>query len=77
MWDWAVRALGVFWFAGGMVTLRALRLDRTLDGMFAGLGRGFGRHDVVRASLLALGAVLTVEFAHRLHKPLGVSDRGR
>lgn len=59
MWDWAVRALGVFWFAGGMVTLRALRLDRTLDGMFAGLGRGFGRHDVVRASLLALGAVLT------------------
>ncbi|MDK9697241.1 MAG: hypothetical protein OEL76_12690 [Siculibacillus sp.] len=59
MWDWAVRALGVFWFAGGMITLRALHETRGLDGMIAALSGGVRRRDVVRAALLTLGAVLT------------------
>ena len=59
MWDWAVRALGAFWFVGGLVTFRALRQSRVLDGMFAALVGGVRRRDVVRAELLTLGAVLT------------------
>ncbi len=59
MWDWAIRALGVFWFAGGLVTLAALRRTRGLDGMIAVLSGGVRRRDVVRAGLLTFGAVLT------------------
>lgn len=59
MWDWAVRALGVFWLVGGLVTLRALRQTRGLDAMIAALAGGVRRRDVVRAELLTLGAVLT------------------
>lgn len=60
MWEWAVRALGVFWFVGGMMTLRALRMDRALDTMFAAIRGGIAGKDLVRASLLGFGAVLTV-----------------
>lgn len=59
MWDWAVRALGVFWLAGGLATLGALRRTRGLDGMIAALSGGVRTRDVVRAGLLTLGAVLT------------------
>ncbi len=59
MWDWAVRALGVFWFAGGLVTLQAMRRSRVLDVMLAVLSGGVRPRDVVRAGLLTLGAVLT------------------
>lgn len=60
MWEWAVRALGVFWFVGGMMTLRALRMDRALDTMFAAIRGGIAGKDLVRASLLGFGGVLTV-----------------
>ena len=60
MWEWGFRALGVFWFVGGMMTLRALRMDRTLDTMFAAIRGGVAGKDLVRASLLGFGAVLTV-----------------
>jgi hypothetical protein len=60
MGEWAVRALGVFWFVGGMMTLRALRMDRALDTMFAAIRGGIEGKDLVRASLLGFGAVLTV-----------------
>lgn len=59
MWEWAVRALGVFWFVGGMMTLRALRMDRALDSMFAAIKGGVAAKDLARASLLGFGAVLT------------------
>jgi hypothetical protein len=59
MWDWAVRAAGVFWFAGGLVTLRALRQSRTLDTVFAAIGGGVATRDLVRAGILAVGAVAT------------------
>ena len=59
MWEWGFRALGVFWFVGGMMTLRALRMDRALDGMFAAIKGGVAGKDLVRAALLGFGAVLT------------------
>lgn len=59
MWEWAVRALGVFWFAGGLVTLRALAQARVLDVALAALGGGVRPKDVVRAGLLGGGAILT------------------
>ena len=59
MWELAVRALGVFWFAGGLVTLQAMRRSRLLDGMLAALSGGVRSRDVVRAGLLTFGAVLT------------------
>ena len=59
MWDWVVRAAGVFWFAGGLVTLRALAQARVLDVALAALGGGVGTRDLVRAGLLGVGAVLT------------------
>ena len=60
MWEWAVRALGVFWFVGGVTTLRALRMDRALEAMMAAVGGGITGKELVRASLLGGGAVLTV-----------------
>jgi hypothetical protein len=59
MWDWAVRALGAFWFVGGLVTLRALGQARVLDTALAALDGGVATRDLVRAGLLGGGAVLT------------------
>lgn len=59
MWEWAVRALGVFWFAGGMITLRALRLSRVIDAAIGAIRGRRSTHDLVRDALLTLGAVLT------------------
>ncbi len=59
MWDWVVRALGVFWFAGGMVTLRALGVSRVIDAAISAIRGRRTTRDLVRSSLLALGAVLT------------------
>mgnify|MGYP001766272427 CR=1 FL=1 len=59
MWEWAVRAAGVFWFVGGLVTLRALARARVVDVALAALGGGIRTRDLVRAGLLGGGAVLT------------------
>ena len=59
MWEWAIRALGAFWFAGGLVTLWTLSRARVLDTALAALGGGVATRDLVRAGLLGGGAVLT------------------
>lgn len=59
MWEWGVRALGLFWFVGGVMTLRALRQARPLDALMAALQGGARPRDRVRAALLTFGAVLT------------------
>ena len=58
--EWVVRALGVFWFAGGMLTVKACAEARVYDAFAAALsGRGWDRRERIRATTLAVGAVLT------------------
>lgn len=59
MWEWAVRALGVFWAIGGIATLVVLRRERIVDMVSAALFGGLGWAARGRALLLTLGAVLT------------------
>lgn len=58
--EWVVRALGVFWFVGGLATIRAAAQSRALDAMLAAIAPpGWRGRERARAALLALGAVLT------------------
>lgn len=57
--EWVIRAVGVFWFVGGIATIRAAAQSRTLDAMLAAFAAGWTGRERARAALLAVGAVLT------------------
>lgn len=57
--EWVVRAIGVFWFVGGIATIRAAAQSRTLDATLAAFADGWTGRERARAALLAIGAVLT------------------
>lgn len=57
--EWIVRAVGVFWFVGGIATLRALATSRVLDAAIAAIQGGWSGREQARAALLGVGAVLT------------------
>lgn len=59
MIDWMIRGLGLFWFVGGAVAIRAAAEDRFFDAAGAALGEGWGWRRRVRAGVRALGALLT------------------
>lgn len=59
IWEWIVRGLGLFWFVGGIMTLRAVRQSLRMDIMMAGILGGLTDKDLIRAGILSLGAVLT------------------
>jgi len=57
--EWVVRAIGLFWFVGGIATIRAAAQSRTLDATLAAFAAGWTGRERARAALLAVGAVLT------------------
>lgn len=59
MIDWLIRGLGLFWFLGGAVAIKAAAEERFFDAAGAALGEGWGRRRRVRAGVRALGALLT------------------
>ena len=59
MIDWVVRAVGVFWFVGGIATARALAQSRMMDVVLAALAGGIRGRDRLRTALLGGGALLT------------------
>lgn len=59
MIEWMIRGLGLFWFVGGAVAIRAAAEERFFDAAGAALGEGWGRRRRIRAGVRALGALLT------------------
>lgn len=59
IWEWILRGLGLFWFVGGIMTLRALRASVRMDIFMVGLLGGLTDKDLIRVAILSFGAVLT------------------
>jgi len=57
--DWAVRGLGAFYLAGGVMVMAALAKGRLAEAMLEALSGGTRTKHRVRFLLLAAGAVLT------------------
>lgn len=61
MTEWVFRALGVFWFVGGVMAIKGFAEARAYDVVLAAIsGRGLNGRERLRAVVLAVGGVATV-----------------